>query len=69
MADPIELECPVVGCDLGEAGGKYKTPPLPSGEAIQLLTIHNQNHAQAQGAAVGHGTGGAAVGSKNKIKK
>ena len=64
MADPIELECPVVGCDLGEAGGKYKTPPLPSGEAIQLLTIHNQNHAQSQGAAVGHGTGGALVGSK-----
>ena len=49
---PIELECPVVGCALGEEGGKYKTPPLPSGQALQLLTIHNQNHAQDQGAAV-----------------
>ena len=66
---PIELECPVVGCALGEEGGKYKTPLLPSDQALQLLTIHNQNHAQAQGAAVGHATGGAAVGSKNKIKK
>ena len=32
VVPPIELECPVVGCELGEAGGKYKTPPLPSEE-------------------------------------
>ena len=25
---PIELRCPVVGCDLGEDGGRYKTPEL-----------------------------------------
>ena len=63
---PIELECPVVGCDLGEDGGRYKTPPLPSGEALQLLTLHHHNHAQAQGGAVGQqqGTGGTVVGCK-----
>ena len=47
----IELECPVAGCNFGEAGGRYKTPLLPSGDAVQLLNIHNQNHTQAQGAA------------------
>ena len=52
----IELECPVVGCDLGEAGGKYKTPPLPSEQALQLLTMHNQNHVQAQGDGVERST-------------
>ena len=72
VVPPIEIECPVVGCELGEAGGKDKTPPLPSEQARQLLTMHNQNHVQAQGAAVGqggavgqqHGTAGAAVGCK-----
>ena len=72
VVPPIELECHVVGCELGEAGGKYKTPPLPSEQALQLLTMHNQNHVQAQGAAVGqggavgqqHSTAGAAVGCK-----
>ena len=34
---PIRFECTVVGCNLAEAGGKYKMPPLPSGEAFQLL--------------------------------
>ena len=61
---PIELECPVVGCDLGKDGGRYKTPPLPSAEALQLLTFHHHNHAQAQGGAVGQqqqGDGGATV--------
>ena len=63
----IELECPVAGCNFGEAGGRYKTPPLPSGDAVQLLNIHNQNHTQAaQGAAVGHGTGDA---SRPKVEK
>ena len=64
---PIELECPVVGCDLGEDGGRYKTPPLPSSEALQLLTFHHHNHAQAQGGAVGQqqqGTGGTMGGCK-----
>ena len=49
---PVELECPVVGCTFGENGGRYKTPPVPGTgitEALQLLTMHNQNHAQAQG--------------------
>ena len=58
---PVELECPVVGCTLGENGERYKTPPVPGTgitEALQLLTMHNQNHAQAQGVAVGHGAGG-----------
>ena len=62
----IELECPVAGCNFGEAGGRYKTPPLPSGDAVQLLNIHNQNHTQAQGAAVGHGTGDA---GRPKVEK
>ena len=26
---PVELECPVVGCTLGENGERYKTPPVP----------------------------------------
>ena len=66
---PIELECPVVGCELGEAGGKYKTPPLPSEQALQLLTMHNQNHTQAQGAAVGQGTGGATGCKAEKVPR
>ena len=65
----IELECPVVGCELGEAGGKYKTPPLPSGQALQLLTMHNQNHTQAQGVAVGQGTGGATGCKAEKVPR
>ena len=50
---PVELECPVVGCTLGENGGTWKTPSLPSGETLQLLTLHHHNHAQTQGNAVG----------------
>ena len=64
---PIELECPVVGCNLGEAGGRYKTPPVPGigiGEALQLLSIHNQNPVQAQGVAVEHDACSARVGCK-----
>ena len=34
---PIELECPVVGCDIGEGGGRYNTSVLPLEEALQLL--------------------------------
>ena len=46
---PIELECPAEGCTRGEDGSVYKTPPLPSGEAIQMLTLHIQlNHPQQQ---------------------
>ena len=59
---PIEHECPVVRCDLGEGGRRYKTPPLPSGEVLQLLTFHNHNHVQPQGLAVAHGSGGATAG-------
>ena len=69
VVPPIELECPVVGCELGEAGGKYKTPPLPSGQALQLLTMHNQNHTQAQGVAVGKGTGGATGCKAEKVPR
>ena len=61
---PIALECPLVGCHFGEGGGRYKTPPLPSGEAIQVLTLHTHSHVQTQGVAVVHGTGGATVGCK-----
>ena len=50
---PIEHECPVVRCDLGEGGGRYKTPPLPSGEVLQLLTFHNHNHVHNRGACCG----------------
>ena len=61
---PVELECPVVGCTLGENGGRYKTPPVPEALQLQLLMMHNQNHVQAQGVAVEHETGGARVGCK-----
>ena len=65
---PIQLECPVGGCGLGEDGGGYKTPLLPSGEALQLLTLHTQfNHGQPHGGAVGQqqqGDNGARVGCK-----
>ena len=40
----VELECPVVGCTLGENGGRYKTPPVPEALQLQLLMMHNQNH-------------------------
>ena len=61
---PMELECPVVGCTLGENGGRYKTPPVPEALQLQLLMMHNQNHVQAQGVAVEHDAGGARVGCK-----
>ena len=65
---PVELECPVGGCELGEDGGGYKTPLLPPEEAIKLLTLHTQfNHVQPQGGTVGQqqqGDGGARVGCK-----
>ena len=65
---PIQLECPVGGCELGEDGGGYKTPLLPSGEALKLLTLHTQfNHVQSHGGAAGQqqqGDGGARVGCK-----
>ena len=64
---PIQLECPVGGYGLGEDGGGYKTPLLPSGEALKLLTLHTQfNHAQPHGVAVGQqqSDGGARVGCK-----
>ena len=61
---PIELKCPAEG----EDGGVYKTPSLPSGEAIQILTFHVQlNNPQSHGGAVGqqqHGTAGATGGCK-----
>ena len=60
----MELECPVVGCTLGENGGRYKTPPVPEALQLQLLMMHNQNHVQAQGVAVEHDAGGARVGCK-----
>ena len=66
---PVELECPVIGCTLGENGGRYKTPPIPGidmGEVLQLLKFHNQNHVQAQGVAVEHDAGGARVGCKGE---
>ena len=64
---PVEFECPVIGCTLGENGGRYKTPPIPGieiGEALQLLKIHNQNHVHAQGVSVEHDAAGARVGCK-----
>ena len=67
---PVELECPVVGCTLGENGGRYKTPPVPEALQLQLLMMHNQNHVQAQGVAVEHDAGGARVGCKaEKVPK
>ena len=38
---PVELECPVVGCTLGEDGGRYKTPPVPGIGITQELQLHN----------------------------
>ena len=43
---PIEMECPNYKCDLGDSGGRYKTPAMETEMALQLLTLHNQHHNQ-----------------------
>ena len=47
--DLIELECPVVGCNHGMAGEKYKTPKLEYEKAIDILKMHVASHDQSQG--------------------
>ena len=43
---PIEMERPNYRCDLGDNGGRYKTPAMEAEMALQLLTLHNQHHNQ-----------------------
>ena len=50
MADSIELECPVGGCVLGQAGAKYKTPKLDHDKAMRMLELHAKSHDQVRGA-------------------
>ena len=57
---PVALECPIVGCDLGENGARYKTPELEAGIAIEMLKLHGQNHLQVQG-----GNNSASVSDRN----
>ena len=40
------MECPNYKCDLGDSGGRYKTPAMEAEMALQLLTLHNQHHNQ-----------------------
>ena len=47
--DLIELECPVVGCNHGIAGAKYKTPKLDYEKAIDILKMHVASHDQGHG--------------------
>ena len=49
MTDLIELECPFVGCDLGVAGSKYKTPELDQDKALRMMKLHAKSHAQGPG--------------------
>ena len=45
----MELQCPDVGCMLGENGGRFKTKMMNSKDAFQMLTMHVQfNHPQPQ---------------------
>ena len=46
---PMAVECPIVGCDLGENGARYKTPELEAGIAMEMLKLHGQIHQQVQG--------------------
>ena len=43
---PTEMECPNYKCDLGDGGGRYKSPAMEPELALQMLTLHNQHHNQ-----------------------
>ena len=49
MTDLIEIECPIVGCDLGVAGAKYKTPKLDHDRALRMMKLHAKSHDQGHG--------------------
>ena len=49
MTDPIELECPIGGCNHGLAGAKYKTPKLSHDMALQMMEMHAKSHDQGRG--------------------
>ena len=55
----VELECQVPSCNFDGHGNKFKTPPLPPHEALQLLKIHR---------AIDHGMGGAEVASDHDVQ-
>ena len=48
MAELIELECPVGGCVLGQAGAKYRTPKLDHDKAMRMLELHAKSHDQVR---------------------
>ena len=45
---PVSLECPRQSCTLGDDGARYKTPELESTLAMQMLTLHNDEHKQPE---------------------
>ena len=46
----VTLECTAPNCDLGQTGGRYKTPMLEAVYAMEMLRSHlQQNHAQGLG--------------------
>ena len=45
----VTLECTAPNCDLGQSGGRYKTPMLEVMYAMEMLRSHlQQNHEQGQ---------------------
>ena len=47
MAATCSLECTSRDCTLGDNGGRWKTPELESGLAMQMLVMHREdNHQQ-----------------------
>ena len=51
----MELQCPEVGCTLGEDGGRYKTEKWDQKRALQLLNLHSRTIFARQSTA-GHST-------------
>ena len=46
----VTLECTAPNCDLGQSGGRYKTPMLEVAYAMEMLRSHlQQNHDQEHG--------------------
>ena len=51
---PTELEYPTQGCNHGEEGARWKTPPLTEDNALRMLELHR---ADAHWQQVGGGGG------------
>ena len=58
---PVQLECPIPGCNHGEAGIRWKTQPLTENVALEMLKLHRTDaHGQleAAGGGAAHDGGG-----------